>query len=135
MSASWALQQAVFAALAANAGVQAVLGNPPRLYDAVPRAAAFPFAVVGDDQQSDWSTKTEGGSEHRFAIRIWSRGGGRNEAKQIAEAIAAVLDDAALSVSGFTLVSLRFLGANFAPITTNETFPATVNFRAVLEPL
>lgn len=134
MNASWALQQAVFAALGADADVKAALGDPPRIFDAVPRDAAFPFAVIGDDAQSDWSTKTEGGSEHRFAVRIWSRSGGRNEAKDIAEAIANVLDDAALSVSGFALISLRFLGANFSPITNDETFPASVNFRAVLEP-
>ena len=57
MNASWALQQAVFAALGADADVKAALGDPPRIFDAVPRDAAFPFAVIGDDAQSDWTQR------------------------------------------------------------------------------
>ena len=71
--ANWALQQALFAELSANSDVQAALGDPPRLYDAVPRDAVFPYAVLGDGQENDASTATEQGSEHILAIHIWSR--------------------------------------------------------------
>ena len=46
MSASWALQQAVYAELVVNSGIMAVLGDPPRVYDAVPRDAVFPYAAI-----------------------------------------------------------------------------------------
>ena len=46
--ASWALQQAVFAALSVSDAIQEIAGDPPRVFDAVPRGAAFPYIVVGE---------------------------------------------------------------------------------------
>ncbi len=134
MSAALALQQAVFAALSNDAGVKAQLGTPPRLYDAAPRAAAFPFAVLGDGEERDWSTATDSGSEHRFAVQLWSRKPGHAQNKEIAAAIRAALHDAALAVAGCTLVSLRHLATDFARERDGETWRATLKFRAVLEP-
>ena len=132
--ASWALQQAVFAALCANAEVQAALGTPPRLYDAVPREAVFPYAVLGDGQESDWSTATEQGGEHTLAIHIWSRGSGHREAKQIAGAIRDGLTGAALVLTGFALIGIGFLSADYARQLDGETWRASLRFRAVTEP-
>ena len=131
---SWALQEAVYAELSASADLQSVLGDPPRLYDAVPRAALFPYAVIGDGQQNDWSTATEQGSEHILMIQVWSRGQGHREAKQIAETIRAALDGAALAISGQTLIDLRFQSADYARQGDGETWRAALKFRAVTEP-
>src|SRR5207253_2570446 len=57
-SAAWALQEAIFATLANDDGIKDVAGDPPRLFDAVPRGVAFPYIVIGDDHESDWSTAT-----------------------------------------------------------------------------
>jgi hypothetical protein len=133
--ANWALQEAVFAELSANAEVQAVLGDPPRLYDAVPRAAAFPYAVLGDGQETDASTASEAGSEHILAIHVWSRGGGHREAKEIAAAIRDCLDGAALSLAGFALIDLAFRTADYAREPDGETWRAALRFRAVTEPV
>ena len=43
-----ALQDAVHAALAASAEMQALIGNPVRLYDHVPEDAAFPYVELGE---------------------------------------------------------------------------------------
>ncbi|HEY2069827.1 MAG TPA: DUF3168 domain-containing protein [Rhizomicrobium sp.] len=134
MSASFALQQALFAALMADAGVQSLLGNPPRVFDAVPRESAFPYAVLGDDTETNWNTATESGSEHALSLDVWSRGGGHKESKLIADALRAVLDDAALTPSGQVLVSLRYQGAEFTRQDDGDTYRATLHFRAVLEP-
>ncbi len=133
MSASFALQQAVFAVLAADAGVTSALADPPRLYDAVPPEAAFPYAVLGDDAETAWDTATDTGSEHRFALDIWSRGGGHKESKAVADALRAALDAATPAPSGFTLVTLRYLGADFARQPDGETYRATLHSRAVME--
>jgi hypothetical protein len=132
--ANWALQQAIFAELSANAEVQGALGDPPRLYDAVPRDAAFPYAVIGDGQENDWSTATEAGSEHVLAIHVWSRGGGHREAKGIAAAIRDCLDGAALSLTGFALIGLAFQTADYARQPDGDTWRASLRFRAVTEP-
>jgi len=133
-SASFALQTAIFAALNADTGVQSALGNPPRLFDAVPRDTAFPYAVLGDATESNYGTATDSASEHAFAIDVWSRSTGHREPKQIAEAIRAVLDDSALSLAGHVLIDLRHLRTDFLRQSDGQTWRATLRFRAVTEP-
>ena len=133
-SASWALQQAVFATLTMSDAIKSVAGDPPRVFDAVPRVAAFPYIVVGEDGETNWDTATEAGSEHSLAIHVWSRAGGRKEIKLAAEVVRECLDGASLSLDGHTLIDLRYLGSEFVRETDGETFRALVRFRAVTEP-
>ena len=65
---SFALQQAIFAALSASSDLQALIGN--RLLDYVPRDSAFPYVVLGDGSETDWSTSTERGTEHAVQIDV-----------------------------------------------------------------
>ncbi len=134
MNASWALQQAIFAALCASSAVKAMVGNPPRVFDAPPRGTPFPYIVVGDDTQSDWSTATEPGSEHALAVHVWSCADGRKEAKLVADAVRDTLDGAALSVAGQALIDLRHLSTTLSREPDGETTHAVLRFRAVLEP-
>jgi hypothetical protein len=131
-ASSWALQQAIFAALAASSDLQALIGT--RLFDEVPRESVFPYAVIGDDAETNGDTSTESGSVHIADVDIWSRGGGHKESKAIADVVRATLDGAALSPSGQTLVGIRYQGADFARQTDGETYRATLHFRAVMEP-
>jgi len=133
-ASSWALQQAIFAALSADTGVKSVLGNPARLFDAVPRDTVFPYAVIGDGQETDFSTATDAASEHVVRVDVWSRAGGHKECKLAADAVRHVLDGAALTLSGHTLVDIRFLDADHARETDGETYRASLRFRAVTEP-
>jgi hypothetical protein len=133
MSASWALQQAVFTALGADAGVIALLGSPPCVYDDVPRDAVMPYAVIGEASESDWSTKTDGGVSLLLAVRIWSRDAGFMQAKQIAGAIRACLDGAALRLAGATLIDLRFESASYGRESDGLTRRAELKFRALIE--
>jgi len=129
-SASWALQQTVFAVLTASDAVKSLTGDPPRVFDAVPRDAVFPYIVIGDDSETDAGTATDAGSEHALSIHVWSRAGGRREIKLAAEAVRQCLDATAPALSGHTLVDLRYLSAEFARETDGETFHAIVRFRA-----
>jgi len=134
MSASWALQQAIFATLSTSDEVKAVVGDPPRVFDTPPRDTEFPFCVIGDDTQSDWSTATEPGSEHAVAVHVWSRADGHKEAKLVAEAVRGALDGAELAVTGQALIDLRHLETQFSRDSDGETIHAVLRFRAVLEP-
>ena len=134
MSASWALQQAIFAVLCTNDDVLELVGDPPRVFDAPPRAAAFPYIVVGDDTERDWSTATEPGSEHALQVHVWSRANGHREAKLVAEAVRGALDGAELAVTGQALIDIRYLETNFTRESDGETTHAVLRFRAVLEP-
>jgi hypothetical protein len=131
---SFALQQAIYSVLAANTDLQALIGNPPRLFDFVPRDCDFPYVVIGDATESDWSTATEDGSEHQLTIHVWSRSTGHKEGKTIAGIIRAALSNAALSVSDATLIDIRHLATDSARQPDGQTYRASLRFRAVTEP-
>ena len=99
-SISFALQQALFAALSASSDLTALIGS--RIFDFVPPDSAFPYVILGDGSEADWSTATEDGSEHAIQVDVWSREPGHREAKQIGDVIRATLNNAALAVSGAT---------------------------------
>jgi len=132
-AASWALQQAVFAALSADAGVIALLGSPPCLYDEVPRDVAMPYAVIGEAVESDWSTKTDSSAALIFSVKAWSRAAGFGELKQIAGAVRGAVDGAALTLGGATLIALRFESAVYARESDGLTRRAEIKFRALIE--
>jgi len=110
----WPLQQALFAALSADATLQGMLGSPARVFDHVPQDSAFPYVVIGEATSGPFDGKTENGMEQTLTIHAWSRYRGLKEVKQIMAAVTASLDDQALAISGHTLVLLRFeLAATF----------------------
>jgi hypothetical protein len=133
-AASWALQQAIFATLAMSDAVKDAVGDPPRLFDAVPRGAAFPYIVIGDDRESDWSTATEPGTAHALTIHIWSRAAGRRETRLAAEAVIETLNGAELTIDGQALIDLRYLESESARESDGETVHAQLKFKALLEP-
>lgn len=127
--AAWALQRAVYPALAADSTVTALCGG--RLYDAVPREAAFPYAVIGEAEERD-----AGGGviEHTLSLHLWSRGGGAREIKQLAAAVATALDGAALILDGHVLIDIAFVTADYTRQSDGETYRAGLRFRALTEP-
>lgn len=132
MSAHWALQQAMVAALSADAGVKALLGDPPRIHDDVPRNPAYPFLTVGEGGETDWSFQDVEGLECRVVLTAWSRYAGRKEVKDAIDRIRTVLHDASLSVTGWRLINLRFDSAEYAR-GPGGAYRGTARFRAVLE--
>jgi hypothetical protein len=102
MSASLALQKRVAAALADLPGLVGVFDGPPP--EAVP-----PYAVIGSDLVTDWSTKTETGHEHRLAINVWDAGPGAAAAKALIGGVAERIAALAGSIDGHRIVSSLFL--------------------------
>ena len=134
-AASWALQQAVFAALAADDNIKDIVDDPPRLYDHVPRGAAFPYIVIGESRESDASTATDTATAHTLTIHVWSRAPGTKESRIAAAAVLDSLNNASLTVTGHTLVDLRWLDTDIRRDTDGETIHAALRFRALTEPL
>jgi hypothetical protein len=131
-SPALALQKAVYAALVADSATGALVVD--RIYDAIPRAATFPYVSLGDGTVRDWSTGTEDGTEHRLVLHAWSRERGKKETWSILEALKAVLHDAALVLDGHALVNLRFAFADAALDPDGITWHGVIRFRAVTEP-
>ena len=129
---SLSLQKAVYAALVADAGVGALIGD--RVFDAAPRNAAFPYATFGDARAADWSTGTEAGAEHRLVLHVWSRERGKAECWATLEAIRNVLHDAALDLDGHALVNLRLEATDVGQDRDGITWHGVARLRAVTEP-
>jgi hypothetical protein len=132
-SASWSLQQSVFAALTANAALTALLGSD-RIYDDVPQGAPKPYLTLGQTTVRDWSTGTEEGNEHLVTLHVWSGARGKKEAGEIAEAARSALHDQPLTLVGHRLVNLRHEFSEARRDPDGSTIHAILRFRAVTEP-
>ena len=132
-SASWALQQAIFAHLTSDSALLALLGSA-RVYDDVPPRAAFPYVTFAPASARDWSTGSDRGTEHAIALHVWSRAAGRRETLAIIDALTARLHEAALDVTGHRLVNLRHESSDVRRDADGETCHGIVRFRAVTEP-
>jgi hypothetical protein len=132
MSAHWALQEAMVAALSADATMKTLIGDPARIHDDVPRNPVYPFVTVGEGGETDWSMQGFEGVECRVVLSVWSRYAGRKEAKQIIDRIRMVLHDAGLSVTGWRLINLRCESTEFTR-SPGGAYRGQARFRAVLE--
>jgi hypothetical protein len=134
MSAHWALQEAAVAALAADASLKALIGDPARIYDGAPRGVEFPYISVGEGVESDWSVQTGEGVECRLILHAWSRYAGRKEIKDILNRVRTVLHDAALTPAGWRMINLRCEAVEY-PRGTDGAVHGLARFRACLEPM
>lgn len=105
-SCLWALQQGVHTKLIADTTLVetllgGVVGGDARIYDAVKDNQDHDYVVHGDANEERADTMGRAGKNATFAIECWSNYPGSKNVKQIADRIAAVLDGAALTVTGY----------------------------------
>jgi hypothetical protein len=132
-SAAWSLQKAVFAALAADAPLIALIGDA-RIYDDVPQSSDFPYLTFGQSTARDWSTATDDGSEHTITLNVWSQAKGRNEVHEIMAAARAALQGQPLTLDGHRLINLRHESSKARRAPDGDTYHGIARFRAVTEP-
>lgn len=132
-SASWALQQAIFARLTADPALLALLGAP-RVYDDVPQGADFPYLTLGQSVVRDWSTGSDDGNEHILTLHAWSKANGKREALEILGSVRSALHDAALTLTGHRLVNLRHEHSEARRDPDGDVYHGIARFRAVTEP-
>ena len=132
-SASWSLQQSVFATLVADTAITALLGAD-RIYDDVPQGSPLPYLTLGQSTVRDWSTGTDDGNEHLITLHVWSDAKGKKQASDIADAVRTALHDQPLTLVGHRLVNLRHEFSEARRDPDGATVHATVRFRAVTEP-
>lgn len=130
-SVSLSLQKAIVAALKGDVIVSSMVGA--NVYD-TPNVDTFPRVTLGEDQVIPQYAQCYTGDEVIITIHVWSRAVGFPEAKRIAAAIRAALDDADLILDGFRLVLLHIEGERFIRETDGQTSHAVLTFRALTEP-
>jgi Protein of unknown function (DUF3168) len=132
-SASWSLQQSIFAALTANSALTALIGTD-RIYDDVPQGSPLPYLTLGQSTIRDWSTGTEAGNEHLLTLHVWSDARGKKQASEIIDAVRTTLHDQQLTLVGHRLVNLRHEFSEARRDPGGEAIHAIARFRAVTEP-
>ena len=124
-----ALQKTIFDALDGDSTLQSQVTD---VYDFVPENTAFPYVKLGEDTAIDNGTKTLQGNEHTLVVHTFSRYRGSKEIKDIMARIYTVLHESSLTVSGASLVNLRFEFSDVLKENDGLTTHGLQRFRAIV---
>lgn len=131
-AAAAALQEAVFAHLAADPGVSAILGGA--IHDALPAGPLPPlYLSLGPEQARDRSDGSAQGAEHEFTLSVLADAAGFHLAKTAAAAVCDALANAELTLSRGRLVALHFSRAIARRDGAGQRRRIDLTFRARLD--
>ena len=92
-----------------------------------------PGISIASLESRDASTASEAGEEHLVTLAVRTGEGGNRAAQEIAARVRALLDDAALDLAGFSLVSLFHRRTRTGRDAKAKGHIAVMVFRAVTE--
>lgn len=127
-----ALQKALIGHLSGDVGVQALLGDPARIWDAVPEETVLPHLLIGRCESRPVGADG-GGLEHRLTLTVVSRFRGTEEAKAVLAAVRFRLADARVQADGVRAISLGVVFADVFPAADGARTYAVLRVRAVTE--
>lgn len=134
MSAERALAAALRAAAMDHADVQALLGDPARVYDDPPPDVLFPYVTLGRVESRPADSSGGEATEHAITLHAWSRYGGRAEALDVIATLRTALHNAPLAVEGRRLILLFAQFADVFRSGDGRTTHGVLRLRAVTEP-
>ena len=130
---SYEMQVAIVAALKLPGALPGVVAA--RIYDLPPAAATYPYITLGPMQVLPDKADCIDGAELFQQIDVWSISTGFGEAKTIARAIVAKLDDQPLIVPGHDVVLFEHRSTNYQRDPEGKTSHAALSFRALTTPV
>lgn len=133
MSAEAAFSSAVLARLTSEAGVKALLGDPPRLYDRAPGGAVFPFLTIGRGETTPIDADA-GLLDHRLTLHVWGRRDDRDAIRDILGAVRTALHEASLSLTPpFRSVLCRIVYTDLLTGPDARTLHGVARVRALIQ--
>ncbi len=132
MSASAALQKAIYGRLRADAGMVALVGVDG-VRDHVVTGERRPFVRIFSIESRDFSTASEAGEEHLVTLEVRTGEGGNREAQVISARVRMLLDDAGLGLDGFALIGIAHRRTRIGRDAQARGHVAEMVFRAVTE--
>lgn len=128
----WAVQQAVVAALTADAGLDAIIDG--RVYDHVPQGASFPYVVIGDMSSAPLDTVTDKGMQITLNVLCWSRYRGKKQVRDMQAAVYDALHRQALTITGQAHIDTQFLTSSDGQEGDGLTYFGAQTFTIWTEP-
>lgn len=132
-SAEAALQRAFLAALRADADVQAVLGDPARIFDDESPAPVFPYARLERHEVAERSATGAAGQAHTLSFGIRCRDGGRAAAKDAVGALRAAAEAADLALAGQRVVLIQPVYSDVVRTPDLREFRGLLRIRIITE--
>lgn len=133
MSADHALALALVEGLRAAPAVAALVAD--RVYATAPRRPTYPCLAVSRIESRPFGGLGGEGLEHVVTLTAVSRFGGPEEARAVVAAVRAALHEAAPSIPGRRLVTLRVTYADVFRAADRDLSLGILRVRAVSEPL
>ncbi|MFS0710531.1 DUF3168 domain-containing protein [Brevundimonas phoenicis] len=127
-----ALVKALIAHLGGDGALQALLGDPVRVWDEAPQGAGLPHLVIGRCESRPLNADG-GGVEQRLTLTCASRFRGLEEARAVAAAVRARVADAVLEADGVRAVSLAVTFTDLFRSPDLKRAWAVMRLRAVTE--
>lgn len=126
------LQAALVSSLKAVGALPEVVAG--RVYDSVPPDAQFPYVTLGPCQVLPLKAGCIDGAEVYPQIDVWSQAVGYPEAKLIAKAIVAALDDQELAIDGHSAVLFEHQSTIYLREPDGKTSHAAITFHGSITP-
>lgn len=128
---SWGLQQALHAALTADATVAELAGG--RVWDEPPaEAAEGAYVLLGEERVEPWGTATERGAVHEISLSVVGEARGFGGLKRLAGAVCEAVAGLSALPAG-RVVAARFEGGRARRATSREPRRVDLRFRIVVE--
>lgn len=127
-----ALIAALITHLKGDTVLQALLGDPARIWDEAPQDAAFPHLIVGRCESRPVAA-ADCGVEQRLTLSCASRFAGAEEARAVAAAVRARLEGAVLTGGGVRTVGLGVTFSDVFRSADRRRAWAVIRVRAVTE--
>lgn len=126
------LQEAVYARLMADGALDDLVAGA--IYDALPPGTPpVLYVVLGPEKVKDRSDQTGRGALHDFTVSVVTEGQGFAAVKAAAGAVSDALLGTPLGLARGTLVSLDFLTAKAARVSSGALRQIDLTFRARVE--
>lgn len=129
---SASLQKAVYAALAGDTALQALVGA--QIFDAPP-VGAIPalYVSLGPEKAVERSDRTASGARHDFVVSVVTDAAGFQQAKEVAGAVSDVLAAPLGPLDRGHVVALSFLRAQAKRDEAGQQRRIDLTFRALLD--
>jgi hypothetical protein len=129
-----ALRAGFFSLLQSDGVLQNLLGSD-RVFEAPPRAEAFPYLVLETMETRPLLAEIGDGAVHALGLSVFSRGRSRDEAAEAAGRAVEVLMSGPVTLTGHRLVNLTMTTIISRRLRDGRGYRATSSMRAVTEPL